>query len=60
MADQIKVGAKVRVENQFTRPGSLREVATVIKVDPPLCVVRFWWQGKWRQSKHRIEEVDKI
>lgn len=52
----IKVGETVKVENQFTRPGEPPVQATVTRVDPPLVWVRFFWQGKWRNSKHKIEE----
>jgi len=54
----MKEGDKVRVENQFTRPGSLKVLATALKVDAPWVWVRFFWQGKWRNSKHRIDECE--
>lgn len=54
----IKVGDRVRVPNQFTRPGELRVDATVVKIDPPLVWVRFYWQGKWRNSRHNLAEAE--
>jgi len=52
-----KSGDKVKVPNQFTRPGEPKVEATVLKADPPWVWVRFFFNGKWRNSKHRMEEV---
>ena len=56
----ISINDKIRVPNVFTRPGDPKVEAVVLKVDPPLVWVRFYWEGKWRNSKHRIEEVEQI
>lgn len=53
----MKAGDTIKVHNQFTRAGEPMVSARVTKVNPPWVWARFYWNGKWRNSKHRIEDV---